>query len=45
MARPSYLSAQPDWQPVLPSRSGAIGALRMVDFLTFAGVDPTSRGQ
>jgi hypothetical protein len=41
----SYLSAQPDWQPVLPTRSGATGTFRMIDFLTYAGVDPTSRGQ
>jgi hypothetical protein len=41
----SYLSAHPAWQPVLPTRSGATGTFRMVDFLTFAGVDPTSRGQ
>ena len=40
----SYLAAQPGWRPTLPSRSGT-GAYRMVDFLTFAGVDPTSRGQ
>jgi hypothetical protein len=41
----SYLSAHPAWQPVLPTRSGATGTFRMVDFLTYAGVDPTSRGQ
>jgi hypothetical protein len=41
----SYLSAQPDWQPILPTRSGATGTFRMIDFLTYAGVDPTSRGQ
>lgn len=41
----SYLVARPDWQPVLPTRSGGTGTFRMVDFLTFAGVDPTSRGQ
>ena len=32
-----------DWRPTLPSR--ARGDFRMVDFLTFAGVDPKSRGQ
>ncbi|MEP6893857.1 MAG: heme peroxidase family protein [Gaiellaceae bacterium] len=42
--RASYLRAQPDWTPTLPSRFGA-GQFRMVDFLTFAGVDPASRGQ
>jgi Animal haem peroxidase len=41
----SYLSADPRWRPTLPIRSGATGDFRMVDFLTFAGVDPTSRGQ
>lgn len=41
----SYLSAAPGWQPTLPTRSGATGTFSMVDFLTFAGVDPTSRGQ
>jgi hypothetical protein len=41
----SYLSAHPAWKPVLPTRSGATGSFRMIDFLTFAGVDPTSRGQ
>jgi hypothetical protein len=38
----SYLAAQPDWQPTLPARSGTF---RITDFLTFAGVDPASRGQ
>ena len=33
-----------DWRPTLPSR-GAKGDFSMVDFLTFAGVDPKSRGQ
>ena len=41
----SYLSARPDWQPSLPTRSGSTGTFRMIDFLTFAGVDPTSREQ
>jgi hypothetical protein len=38
----SYLAAQPRWQPTLPARNGSF---RMTDFLTFAGVDPLSRGQ
>ena len=38
----SYLAAQPDWTPTLPSKGGDF---RMTDFLTFAGVDPGSRGQ
>ena len=41
----SYLAARPDWRPVLPTRSGGTGTFRMIDFLTFAQVDPTSRGQ
>jgi len=45
--RGSYLNARPrSWKPTLPTRSGAVtGDFRMVDFLTFARVDPTSRGQ
>jgi hypothetical protein len=38
----SYLAAQPGWQPTLPKKGGEF---RMTDFLTFAGVDPVSRGQ
>jgi hypothetical protein len=41
----SYLSAHPAWQPTLPTRSGSTGTFRIIDLLTFAGVDPTSRGQ
>jgi Animal haem peroxidase len=44
--RHAFLSVEPQWQPTLPTTSGQItGDFRMVDFLTFAGVDPTSRGQ
>jgi Animal haem peroxidase len=39
----SYLSYDPRWRPTLPGRSR--GDFDMVDFLTFAGVDPKSRGQ
>jgi len=39
----SYLRAAPRWKPTLPS--GVRDGFRMVDFLTFAQVDPRSRGQ
>ena len=38
----SYLVTQPGWAPTL---GAAGGAYTMANFLTFAGVDPTSRGQ
>ena len=38
----SWLVQQPSWTPTLTS---AGPSFRMTDFLTFAGVDPTSRGQ
>src|SRR5512133_1094446 len=41
----SYLSVQPSWVPTLPTHDGTPESFRMIDFLTFAGVDPTSRGQ
>jgi hypothetical protein len=41
----SYLAANAGWRPTLPMRGGGTGEFRMVDFLTFARVDPTSRGQ
>ncbi|WP_339383872.1 peroxidase family protein [Fortiea sp. LEGE XX443] len=41
----SYLKANPAWVPTLPTRTGRPEDFRMVDFLTFAGVDPISRGQ
>lgn len=41
----SYVNAQPHWQPTLPTRTGNPEDFRMTDFLTFAGVDPASRGQ
>jgi hypothetical protein len=39
----SYLSYDPHWRPTLPARTR--GDFTMVDFLTFAGVDPASRRQ
>ncbi|PYK21015.1 MAG: peroxidase [Verrucomicrobia bacterium] len=41
----SYFSVQPAWLPTLPTHDGTPESFRMIDFLTFAGVDPTSRGQ
>jgi Animal haem peroxidase len=38
----SYVPARPNWKPTLPSQNGSF---RMTDFLTFAGVDPQSRGK
>ena len=40
----SFLAADPKWRPTVPGRSGPDG-FRMIDFLTYAGVDPGSRGQ
>jgi hypothetical protein len=39
----SYLSYDRAWKPSLPAQNR--GDFRMVDLLTFAGVDPKSRGQ
>ena len=41
----SYVNAQPHWVPTLPTKTGDPKDFRMIDFLTFAGVDPASRGQ
>src|SRR5213078_3892899 len=41
----SYLTVQPSWIPTLPTHDGTPESFRMIDFLTFAGVDPISRGQ
>jgi hypothetical protein len=41
----SYLNAPAPWTPTLPTRTGVVtGDFAMQDLLTFAGVDPTSRG-
>ncbi len=39
----SFLSRNPRWKPTLPRR--AAGTFKMTDLLTFADLDPTSRGQ
>ena len=39
----SFLNKNPRWRPTLPAASR--GTFRMIDLLTVAGVDPTSRGQ
>ena len=39
----SYLARNPGWRPTLPGQTP--GTFDMVDLLTYAGVDPTSRGQ
>jgi len=41
----SYLSVQPSWVPTLPTHDRTPQSFRMIDVLTFARVDPTSRGQ
>jgi hypothetical protein len=42
--RGSFLNARPAWKPTLPTRSGTVtGGFTMVDLLTVAGVDPSSR--
>ena len=41
----SYLTVQPNWLPTLPTFGGTPQSFRMIDFLKFAGVDPTTRGQ
>jgi hypothetical protein len=43
LAPGGFLRVNPSWRPTLPSRQA--GDFRMVDFLTFARVDPASRGQ
>jgi hypothetical protein len=39
----SFLNRNPRWRPTLPAAQP--GTFRMIDLLTVAGVDPTSRGQ
>ena len=38
----SYVNANPSWTPTVPISNSSLG-FRMVDFLTYAGVDPASR--
>jgi Animal haem peroxidase len=40
----SYLTTQPNWTPTLPSKPSK-NHFTMTDLLTYARVDPTSRGQ
>ena len=39
----SYLTVQRDWKPTLPTQGATKESFRMIDLLTFAKVDPTSR--
>jgi hypothetical protein len=41
----SYLATDRAWRPTLPRRNGSTGDFTIVDLLTFAGVDPTSRAR
>jgi hypothetical protein len=41
----SFVNAEPDFVPTLPTKTGVPEDFCMIDFLTFAGVDPFSRGQ
>jgi len=43
LAPGSFLHDNPGFRPTLPSRTA--GDFKMIDLLTFARVDPTSRGQ
>jgi hypothetical protein len=44
--RHSFLSVNRRWRPTLPTTSGQVtGEFQMIDFLTFAGVDPANRKQ
>jgi hypothetical protein len=38
----SYVNVNPNWAPTVPIKNASLG-FRMTDFLTYAGVDPTSR--
>ena len=38
----SYINANPSWTPTVPIKNASLG-FRMTDFMTYAGVDPTTR--
>jgi hypothetical protein len=38
----SYVNVSPKWTPTVPIKNASLG-FRMTDFLTYAGVDPTTR--
>ncbi|MBK8212056.1 MAG: hypothetical protein IPK78_21090 [Rhodospirillales bacterium] len=41
----AFINAKPDFKPTVPTTTGKPKDFRMIDFLTFAGVAPGSRGQ
>src|SRR5262245_23286176 len=41
----SYVTREAHFTPTLPTRTAVPEDFRMIDFLTFAGVDPATRGQ
>ena len=41
----AFINAKPGFTPTLPTKTGKAEDFRMIDFLTFAGVDPARRGQ
>jgi hypothetical protein len=41
----SYLNVHPEWVSTLPTKTGHPMDFLMIDFLSFAGVDPANRGQ
>jgi heme peroxidase len=41
----AFINAKQDFKPTLPTKTGKAEDFRMIDFLSFAGVNPASRGQ